>query len=476
MIRKALFTLLLVLFSVQAGAADFKSTRQDQESIAVTIYNSSLGLVKDVRRLTLEQGIYDLKFMDVASGINPVTVHIKSLTSPEKLAVLEQNYEYDLLNPKKLLDKYLGREVKLLDRNEFSGEEKLFKAELLSNNQGPIYRIDGEIHINHPGRVILPEIPENLIAKPTLVWMLKNEEKKEQMIEASYLTSGINWQADYVLILNKKNDQADLNSWVTINNQSGATYENSRVKLVAGDVNRVREERNILHKSGMDIMETSSGGFREEAFFEYHLYSLDRLTTIKDRQTKQVELLSTANVPVKERMIYYGAPHYFRNQSTGQMQSKQKVGVFLDLENRKEHNLGMPLPAGVIRAYREDTSGSLQFIGEDRIDHTPKNEKITIKMGDAFDVAAERVQTDYKILHKNAYQRFDSEQEWKITLRNHKDHPVEVEVVEPFSGEWEIVNSNFNFDKVDANTAKFLIKIGKQASATLVYRARIRYY
>ncbi|MBI4845582.1 MAG: DUF4139 domain-containing protein [Candidatus Omnitrophica bacterium] len=476
--RKAVWVLLASVFlCANVFAAEFKSSVDDQKNISVTVYNSNLGLIKDTREMEIPKGVHELKFMDVASNINPVTVHIKSLTSPDKLTVLEQNYEYDLLNPQKLLDKFVGKAVKLLDKNYYTGKEEIFNAELLSNNNGPIYKINNEIYLNAPGRVILPEIPENLIAKPTLIWMLKNNEPKKQQIEASYLTSGINWKSDYIVVVGKDNDICDLSGWVTIDNQSGAAYKDAKIKLVAGDVNRVYDHRPRAEgMKTMDVCKEKNEQFKEESFFEYHLYTLERLSTIKNDQTKQIELLNAVDIPIKERMVYYGNAYYFRNRYSGQVESNQKIGVYLEIDNKKENNLGMPLPAGVIRAYKKDAQASLQFIGEDRIEHTPKDEKIKIKMGDAFDVAGERKQADYNILSRNAMQRFDTEQAWEITLRNHKDKPVTVEVIEPVPGEWQILNTTHQYNKEDAQTIKFLVDLNKNESQTIKYSVKIRYW
>lgn len=474
-----LFLAVLLFLCNNVLALDYETTASDQLNLAITIYNSDLGLVKDVRTLDLKAGTHKLKFMDVASQINPVTVHIKSLSSPNKLRVIEQNYEYDLLNSQKLLDKYVGKTVKLVDKNYYTGKEEIFDAQLLSNNSGPIYKINDEIHINAPGRVILPEIPENLIAKPTLIWMLKNRNKKKQEVEASYLTSGINWKADYIAVIGKDNDSCDLSGWTTINNRSGTEYNNASIKLVAGDVNRVKPSHlgrgRVVKKFAMAEMQAKDQ-FKEESFFEYHLYTLQRKSTIKNNQTKQIELLSAAAVPVKERLLYYGAQYYFRNQYTGQVMSNEKVGVYLEIKNKKENNLGMPLPAGIIRAYKKDKQGSLQFIGEDRIGHTPKDEKIKIKMGDAFDVVGERKQMDYRILNRNSLQRFDTEQKWQISLRNHKEKPVVVEVVEPIPGDWKILDSTLKYKKTDAGTIKFMVRLDKNESKTISYRVKIRYW
>lgn len=445
------------------------TTEEHQQTVAVTIYNGNLGLVKDVRRIQLPTGIHDLRFMDVAAQINPATVHLKSLTDPGKLRILEQNYEYDLLNPQKLLEKYVGKKVKLWEKNQYTGEERQVDALLLSVNGGPIYQINGAIHLNYPGRVILPSIPENLIARPTLVWRLGNALADAQVIEASYLTQGITWRADYVLTLNAEDDGGDLAGWVTIDNRSGATYKNATLKLVAGDVNRARDEREMADAlRGMAAKSAvAEQAFQEEGFFEYHLYSLDGQTTIKENQSKQISLLSAADIPIRKNLIYYGAQHYYRNQY-GKPISNQKVGVYLDVANTKKNHLGIPLPKGVVRVYKADRSGSLQFIGEDRIDHTPKDEKVKIKMGEAFDVVGERTQTDWRKIASHVY-----EVAWEISLRNHKDEDVEVTVVEPIPGDWTVLHASHASKKIEAHTLQFSVKVPKESGVKINYRVRI---
>ena len=360
---------------------------EDQTAVAITIYNVNLGLVKDQRQIKLQKGEGEVRFMDVASQIIPASVHIKSIIDSGSLLVLEQNYEYDLLNPQKLLDKYVGKDVKLYYKNPYTEREEVVTATLLSNNGGPIFKIGNEITFGHPGRIIFPGVPENLISKPTLVWLLDNSLTSAQKVEASYLTNGINWRADYVLTLNEKDDRADLSGWVTIDNKSGTTYQNARLKLVAGDVNRVRDEYEYRDKM-LRVAEAAAKAapqFQEEEFFEYHIYTLQRPSTIKDNQTKQISLITAGDIPVKKELVYYGAKYYYYSQY-GEAVSNQKVGVFVEMENKKEHNLGIPLPKGIVRVYKHDSEGSLQFVGEDRIDHTPKDEKVRVKLGDAFDV------------------------------------------------------------------------------------------
>ncbi|RLB05206.1 MAG: DUF4139 domain-containing protein [Deltaproteobacteria bacterium] len=452
--------------------AVISTTLQHQSGVAVTIYNVNLGLVKDQREIRLPRGTAELRFMDVASKIIPTSVHIRSLIDHKSLQVLEQNYEYDLLNPKKLLDKYVGKEVKLYYRNPYTEREEIVAAILLSNNGGPIFKIGDEITFGHPGRIIFPKVPDNLISKPTLVWLVENSLSKTQKIETLYLTNGINWRADYVVTLNEKDDRADLSGWVTINNNSGAMYKNAKLKLVAGDVNRVKDEYEYKDKMlRAEMAEVAKGRpqFKEEAFFEYHIYTLQRPATIKQNQTKQIGLVSVDNIPVKKELIYYGSRYYYRNRH-GQPISNQKIGVFVEIENKKENNLGVALPKGTIRVYKHDKEGSLQFIGEDSIDHTPKDEKVRIKLGDAFDVVGSRRQTDWK---KVAYDTYEAS--FEISLRNHKKEDVVVKVVEPIPGDWKIIRSSHNYTKTEAFTAEFNIGVPKGKEVRLTYRVRMRF-
>ncbi|MGE5173690.1 MAG: DUF4139 domain-containing protein [Betaproteobacteria bacterium] len=482
-----LITVLAVLFLVtgtgykSVSSAEKKevkpgttaSTLDDQTGVALTIYNINLGLVKDQRQIKLFNGIGDLRFMDVASQIMPTSVHIKSLANPETLQVLEQNYEYDLLSSQKLLDKYVGKEVKLYQKNPYTEREEIVTATLLSNNGQPIFKIGDEITFGHPGRIIFPGVPENLNAKPTLVWMLENSLSSTQKIEASYLTSGINWRSDYVVTLNDKDDKSDLSGWVTIDNHSGTTYKNAKLKLVAGDVNRVKDEyeykKGMMRVAEVAAAKAPAPQFKEDSFFEYHIYTLERPATVKDNQAKQISLVAADGVPVKKELLYYGANYYYYSRY-GEAMSNQKIGVFVEIENRKENNLGIPLPKGTVRVYKADKEGSLQFVGEDSIDHTPKDEKVRIKLGDAFDVVGSRKQTDWKKIAWDTY-----EAAFEISLRNHKKEDVIVKVVEPIPGDWTILSSSHEYKKSEAFTAEFNIPVPKDKEVKLTYRVRMRY-
>lgn len=451
----------------RAETQNVSTALNDQESVTVTVYNSDIGLIKDIRQLTLPSGLTELRFGEVAAKIMPQTVHIKSLSNPDQLHVLEQNYEYDLLTPRKLLDKFVGKEIMVLKE----GVE--VPVTILSTNEGLVYKLGGRIFTGQPHNLIFPSIPNNLISEPTLLWSLENRNANSQKVEATYLTRGLNWKADYVAVLDSKDRYLDLSGWVTLDNQSGATYQNARLKLVAGDLNRVIEEYKasdaIAGRMELASKVASPAPFAEQSFFEYHLYSLQRPTTIKNQQTKQVSLLSADRIPVNKRYIFTGSPQFFHSRYSAIIPT-QKVGVFVELANKKDNNLGMPLPKGTLRVYKADVDASLQFIGEDRIDHTPKDELIRIKMGDAFDVVAERKQTDWRKISDNLY-----EAAFEISLRNHKHEPVMVSVVEPMMRDWEILTSSHTHKKVDAHTAQFEIPVAKDGETKLTYRARYKF-
>ncbi len=453
------------------AAAPLTSTYADQTQVSLTIYHSNLGLVKDVREIELAEGLTHLQFMDVAARIMPTTVLIRSQTDSESFQVLEQNYEYDLLSPETLLEKYVGKEVKLLDKNYFTGKDELVTATLLATNDPPIYQVGNEISIGLPGRVILPQLPANLIAQPTLVWLLQAQTASTHTIEASYLTNDITWQADYVLALNSDDSRADLSGWVSIENKSGTTYRDATLRLVAGDVNRVQPE--VLRERVMAMAATARASsepqFQEESFFEYHLYTLDRPTTVQNNQTKQMALLSATDTPITKRLVLRGQTHYVRT-TFDTPPPQQKVSVCLELENAEKNSLGMPLPKGTIRVYKADAQGSLQFVGEDSIDHTPKDETVSLKMGEAFDVVGERRQTSFTRLSRHS-----SEVSWQIVVRNHKDEDVRVRVEEPMYGDWEVVASTpEQYEKPDAHTLRFEVTVPKNGEVKIGYRVRVK--
>ncbi len=463
----SLSVLLLLWLVTTAAAAPLSITWEEQREVMVTIYNGNLGLVKDLREVRLPAGSTEVWFMDVAAQIDPTTVHLRSVTAPAGLRILEQNYEYDLLSSEKLLEKYVGRRVRL-----YQSDGTYHDATLLTT-RGPVFDINGQIHLGYSGRLVLPSLPDNLVSKPTLAWLLRNQTVGLQRVEASYLTGGVTWRADYVMVINPTDDRTDLTGWVTIDNKSGATYGSASLKLVAGDINRAQDRRRDARMMDLAAKTASaaeaSREFAAEGFFEYHLYTLDGRTTIKDNQTKQLTLMAAADVPVRKELIYYGAQDYYRS-AHGTPISNQKVAVFLEIKNSKENRLGLPLPKGKIRVYKADRSGSQQFIGEDWIDHTPKDEQVKIKLGNAFDVVGERTQKDWRKITANLY-----EVEWEIALRNHKTEDQTVTVIEPVPGDWQVLQSTHAYEKVEAHTLRYRIPVPKDGTTKLVYRVRLRF-
>ena len=469
-IKLYILFLIVILFSsaVKAEKNDVsESTADDQINVEVAVYNNNIGLIKETRKLTLPSGRGELRFMGVASHIMPVTVHVSSLNFPNNFSVVEQNYEYDLINADKLLDKYVGKKIKIVVWNEYQDRKETVEAILLSNNNGQIYKINNEIFIGHPGIKVLSNIPDDLIAKPTLTWLYDNSTTNEHNLEVSYLTNNLGWKADYVVVLSEDDTSGNISGWVTLDNKSGATYKNAHLKLIAGDVNRVTDVsgNKVVMMSHMERRLTPQ--FEEKPFFEYHIYDLQRETTIKDKQTKQVSLLEAAGVKIQKVFLAEGSQgiftrYYQRNNS------KQPVNVYIKFKNTEENNLGKPIPEGIMRLYKNDSEGSQLFIGEDRIDHTSVGEEISLKIGEAFDVIAERVQTDYKQISKGLH-----ESEWEITLKNHKDVDVIVNIIEPLTGNWSVINNSHPYTKKDAFTINFDIPVPKDKEVKVKYRLQI---
>jgi len=445
-----------------------KSTAAQREDVSVTIYNQNFGLIREVRNIDLPTGRTALEFRDVSQNIQPETIAIKSL-SGGAFSVLEQNYRYDLLTPEKLLEKYVGKKVKVIRWNEKTGHDEEQEAEVLSVTGGTTLKIGNEITYGYPGRISFPSVPDNLIAQPTLVWMLDNQAPK-QKVEVTYLTQNMTWNADYVFTINADDSVGDLKGWVTLSNNTGTTYENASLQLVAGDVQRLQQSqtwaRGSVNKSARDEEESN---FKEESFFEYHLYTLPRKTTLLTNEQKQVSLLEAQGIKIDKKLIFFGAEYYYRG-SYGQVVSNQKVGVYLDFENKESNHMGMALPKGTVRVYKADSSGSRQFIGEDAIDHTPRDEKVRVKMGEAFDVVGDRKQMNWKELGACV-----SESDWEINLRNHKDTAVDVEVYEPIGGDWEILSESHPHTKRDAHTFTFKPHIEARKDVKVTYRVRVKW-
>ncbi len=461
-----------VILAEQAPSTDLTTTLDDQTELSITVYNSDIALIRDVRTLRLAPGTGSLRFMDIAATVNPATVHFRSLTEPSRVSVLEQNYEYDLLEPDKLLRKYVGRDVTLVRTRQEGGttRQEEVTAHLLSYNSAPVWRIGNEIVTGlHADHIRFPELPDSLFSRPTLIWTIENGGAASHQVEASYLAGQLAWSADYVLTVARDDKTAGVDGWVTLTNNSGTAFRNARLQLVAGDLNRVRRELAPMMAREADTINVSaSAPMAQEAFSEYHLYTLGRKTTINNSQTKQVSMLEGTGVPVQKRYVVNGQSYYYRNAQRPGAPIKDLVQVFYQMKNAEQGGLGIPMPAGTVRVYQQDARGGVHFVGEDRIGHTPKDETLNLKIGNAFDVVAERNQIDFEKISDRVY-----EMEYEITLRNHKATPITVEVNEPLGGTWRIVRASHDPTKTAAFAAQFMVPVAADGEAVLKYRVRV---
>lgn len=432
----------------------------ERKNVAVTVYNNNLGVIKDLRSFELKAGESKISLTDVAKLIDPTSVHIKLNGE-----VLEQNYQYDLVNLEKILKKYIDKDIQLI-----SEKGELIEGTLLSNlgSQIVLRKKDGGllmIPTIAQYRIGAASLPEGLITKPTLVWNVNTKKTGKQDVEVTYQTGGISWHAEYVALLNKEDKKMDLNSWVSVDNNSGATYTNAKLKLVAGDVNIVQPGRKKLAKNeGVDYSLIDVQGakpFQERSFFEYHIYDLQRPTTLAQNETKQISLFEASNIQVNKKYLYT-AGQYYGEQT-------KKVDVIVEFENKEQNNLGMPMPKGKVRLYKSDGE-SVEFIGEDWIDHTPKNEKVKLKIGEAFDVVAEEAQTDNKQITKKI-----REESYKITIKNRKDENIVVDVERNLGLYWEIVNTSIDYEKKNSQTILYKLPVKKDSEAVITFTVRYTY-
>lgn len=447
----------------------------ERKEVSLTIYNQNFALVRDLRFLQLKEGLNKVRFSDIASQIDATSVHFQSLTAPTECSILEQNFEYDLVNADKLLQKYIDKEIKILtqDNNFYQGFLSSYDSNQLvlvkDKEKGPVFMVNRENIRN----LEFPQLPEGLITKPTLVWSLASAKSGQHLVELGYLTNGMNWHADYVAGVAKDDKNISLNAWVTIDNNSGVGYENAGLKLIAGDVHRVTEQPAVeraLMKAAVSTL-AAPAPFEEKSFFEYHLYTLQRKTDLKNNQTKQIALFAAPKVPVEKIYTYDGALYRWYYYDNWQKQScNKKVAVKLDFKNSEKNGLGIPLPKGKIRVYKADSDDTLQFIGEDQIDHTPQDEKISLSLGDAFDVVGERKITNHKMITTNLYR-----DTYEITLRNHKKEPITVKVAEHQWGDWNIIQASQKYEKKDAFTLEFNVPVAKDGETTITYTAEYKF-
>ena len=437
-------TTILILLLFSTSFAD----------VAVTVYNQDLGLIREQREVEFPKGVGEVRFVDVASQIIPTSVHFSSPNA----ALLGQNYEYDLIDSDKLLRKYLDNKVKLI-----SEDGETFIGLLLSASGDIVLREDdGSIRSLARGRIVnilFPDLPEGLITRPTLVWLVDSKNGGKNDAEISYLTEGMSWETEYVAVTDEKDESIELTGWVNITNHSGATYKDARIKLMAGDVQIIKSRKKRGWSGGempsVTAMSVDGGrGFEEQPFYEYHLYTLQRPSTLSQNQVKQISLFPTASVQTVEK-------EYRLDMS----RNNSKVKVTLIFENLEKNGLGIPLPKGIVRVYKEGPDKGLEFIGEDRIDHTPKDEEVKIVTGNAFDIVGEKLHTDEE-------RRGNSrENEYVIRVRNHKNEPVKVTVSESVrGGDWQMMHATEGWEKVSANQVEWKVSLKPDEEKVITYR------
>ncbi len=428
-----------------------------ETGVSLTVYNQNLALVRDTRKMEFKKGQGEVLFRDVSAQIDATSVHFKAAG----VQMLEQNFDYDLVSSDKLLQKYVDKQIEVLSKSGTITKGTLLTAQTAPANQIVLRQEDGTLKsillADNVAEIRYPTLPEGLITKPTLRWLVNSDAGGDKETEVSYLTGGLAWQADYVMLLNEANTRADLDAWVTLNNTSGASYPNARLKLIAGVVHRADQSRLPQPKAVGMAMEYAAAPrqFEEKTFFEYHLYTLQRPTDILNNQTKQVSLFPSTSAGIKKVYTY------------DWQTNKDRVGVSAEFDNSEANGLGMALPAGRVRLYQKSTDGGQEFVGEDNVEHTPKNEKVTVRIGDAFDIAAEHNQVNFRRISDRV-----SETDYEVKLRNHKKEAVEIVVVDHLWGDWEITRSNHEYKKVTSNKVEFRVTAEPEHEVSITYTVR----
>ncbi len=470
--KKVTLALLLISAFIVAGGVFVMTTQShavlaQEATVDLTVYNSNIGLVKEIRQFDLKTGVNQVAVSDVPSQIIPESVHFRSLDDPDAV-VLEQNYEYDVVGSQKLLQKYVDQPIVVITQDGGKHEGVLLSGAddiIIQTEEGGV----DVLKYDQVRQFSFPELPEGLITKPTLKWLVDASKAGEQDVELAYLTNNITWKANYVLVLAQDSSKLDLNGWITLDNRSGASYKDARLKLVAGEVNRVPQGGGGAPEQVYKTMEAAvparPPSVEQRAFGEYHLYEIPRPVTIKDNQTKQIQFLSVHDAPAKKIFVFDSRTSDLRPTSSGSMQGNVSVKVRF---NTGEEGVNAQLPAGVVRLYQPDEDGSPLFIGEDRIEHTPKGEDVTLTVGKAFDLVGERMQPEQKRLGEKAWR-----ESYKITLRNHKENEdVEIHVVERLNpwANWEITKASpEQYTQLNSNTIEWVVKVPAQGEATVTY-------
>ncbi|MEJ5357388.1 MAG: DUF4139 domain-containing protein [Desulfobacterales bacterium] len=464
-------------------AAAQKEKKDDARPIAVgvdersglflTLYQGGCGLVRDQRRVSLPPGTVEFQFQNIPAKILPESVRLHAL-GEAPLRILEQRFEADLISPQRLLEGHVGKQVKLFVENQFSERQEEIAATLLSIEGGPVFLIDNEVTYNHPGRIIFPKVPEGLVSRPALAFLVENATSKPQRLEAAYLVRDLSWQADYVLVLSEREDRAELTGWATIENESGAFYPGAVVTLVAGDVRMPQQRVRRVRETDSERVWAYKLAYRpgeetpREEFGEVHLYRLERPATIREGRVTQLRFLGAEGLAVKREFVLE-SPLRLRFERRQEGVSRENAQVLIEIENRKENRLGIPLPRGTVRLYRADAEGALLFAGENRLDAVPRGGTLRFSTGRVFDLTAERRQTFWKKLAADTF-----EAGWELLLRNERREEVQLRVVESIPGDWTILSASHPHQKATAGRAEFRIAVPPGKEVKLAYTAKYR--
>ena len=468
-VRFVLMLFLLAGFSGQVflEAAPLKSSMKDRARLELTVYQNGMALVKDTRRIDGSAGSGEMHLTGIAAAIIPESLLVKPLSDTTAFYVHEHTYRYDLASRETLLDRYVGEQVTLVHWNDYHDRKETVDAVLAAHPGMPVYRIDGKIYLDHPGTVVLPPVPDLIAEEPTLILSYVNSGKAQE-VEFGYLTSGISWHADYSLVQRPGGALADLSGWVSLDNRSGVDYPGASLKIVGGQVNRVTAGQESVMDAKMSrtmLMAASApASFERQAFSEYQLYDLNRTADIPDGISKQVRFIQSEGITVSKEYRVMGEPYYY-GQVLPEKPTRSPVEVRLRIQNTSEAGLGEPLPAGTVRLYEHDAQGNVQFTGEDTMAHIPAGEEIILRAGEAFDLTAERTQTEFKQITHSL-----RESEWEIILRNHKSQDVEVDVLEPVGNNWKLINHSHPYEKENAFTLRFRVPVPAGGQSVLRYR------
>jgi hypothetical protein len=507
--RVPLICILLFVSSLlfTPAIAQDKTSSGHDDAAALTIYNQSFAVVRQTLPLDLKGGANQLEITNITSHLEPDSVILRDLNSGRDLRILEQNYRSDVASQGRLLSLYEGKTIEFLVADK-DGNRKLMPGKIIrsgyvphyeayngysqqyaqsqqayvaAGNGEPIIEIDGKLQFGLPGQPIFPALSNDTILKPTLSWLLQTDRPGATTAEFSYVTGGMSWHADYNVVAPVSGNMLEVVGWVTLDNQTGKTFPNARIKLMAGDVNKIQPggtfDRLASFNSGVLARAEAAPAVTERSFDEYHLYTLDRPSTLYDRETKQVEFVRAAGVPSKRVYVYDGVQidqnyrnypmENIRDMENFGVQSNPKIWTMIEFKNSKENHLGMSLPKGRVRFYRRDTDGQLEFTGENMIDHTPADETIRLYTGNVFDAVGERKRTFFKV-DRNAHTVDES---FEIRLRNHKKEPMEIRVVEHLYrwNNWEIMKNSDPFTKIDSKTIEYRVTVPADGEKVVTY-------